>query len=323
MNYRRLQKRTHELLEGGDGPTDRASRWCDMALAVLVIANVLAIVLDSIPSLHLAWGPQFDHFETFSVGIFTVEYALRVWAAGSPQEGVPGSGGWRGRWAYISSFHGIVDLMATLPFYLEFLFPDADLRVLRTLRLVRVFKLSHYSTAIEDLFQAIRDERRSFIAALYLLLIAVLLTSSLMYFAEHQVQPDKFASIPDAIYWSLITLTTVGYGDITPVTWAGKVLSLVTAFMGVCTVALLTGIVASSFANQMARRKALFEARARAALADGHISSDERHMLEQLRKAFNLSAQEADRLMREAADDVRRREHAAREEPVREESGTR
>jgi voltage-gated potassium channel len=110
----------------------------------------------------------------------------------------------------------------------------------------------------------------------------------------------------------MITLTTVGYGDVTPVTWAGRVLALVTAFMGVCTVALLTGIVASSFANQMARRKALFESRARAFLADGHITSDERHTLEQLRKAFNLSAQEADRLIREAADEVRRREAAAR-----------
>ncbi len=311
MQYQRLKKRTHELLEGGGGPTDQASRWCDLALAALVIANVLAIVLDSIPALHHAWGPDFERFETFSVAIFTVEYLLRVWAAGAPVDGVPGSGGWRGRWAYIRGFHGIVDLLATLPFYLEFLFPEADLRVLRTLRLVRVFKLSHYSTAIEDLFQAIRDERRSFIAALYLLLIAVLLTSSLMYFAEHHVQPDKFASIPDAIYWSLITLTTVGYGDVTPVTWAGKVLSLVTAFMGVCTVALLTGIVASSFANQMARRKALFEARARAFLADGHITSDERHVLEQLRKAFNLSAQEADRLLREAASEVHRRDAPA------------
>jgi voltage-gated potassium channel len=322
MHYRRLQKRIHELLEGGHGPNDRASRWCDMALAILVIANVLAIVLDSIPALHHAWGDAFNHFETFSVGVFTLEYALRVWAAGVPREGMPGSGGWRGRWGYIRSFHGIVDLLATLPFYLEFLFPDADLRVMRTLRLVRVFKLSHYSTAIEDLFQAIRDERRSFIAALYLLLIAVLLTSSLMYFAEHHAQPEKFSSIPDAIYWSLITLTTVGYGDITPVTWAGKVLSLVTAFMGVCTVALLTGIVASSFANQMARRKALFEARARAVLADGHISSDERHMLEQLRKDFNLSAQEADRLLREAAGDLRRREHP-QEQPASEPTASR
>lgn len=312
MNIQRLQTRTYQLLEGGDGLADQASRRCDLFLAVLVIANVLAIVLDSVPAMHHAWGDEFNAFETFSVGIFTLEYLLRVWAAGTPH-GHPEVRGWRGRWAYIRSFHGVVDLLATLPFYLEFLFPEADLRVLRTLRLVRVFKLSHYSTAIEDLFQAIRDERRSFIAAIYLLLIAVLLTSSLMYFAEHHVQPDKFGSIPDAIYWSMITLTTVGYGDVTPITWAGRVLSLVTAFMGVCTVALLTGIVASSFANQMARRKALFEARARAFLSDGHISSDERHTLEQLRKSFNLSAQEADRLIREAAGEVSRRKHPTRE----------
>jgi len=300
-----LQKRTLEVLDGA-GSGDPAARLCDLFLAGLVIANVLAVVLESMPVLRDRWGPQFHLFETLSVAVFTLEYLLRVWSAGAPH-GDPQVTGWRGRRAYILSFHGLVDLLATVPFYLHFLFPEADMRVLRALRLVRVFKLSHYSTAIEDLFHAIRDERRSFIAAVYLLLIAVLLTSSLMYFAEHEAQPDKFASIPDAIYWSLITLTTVGYGDITPVTWAGKVLALVTAFMGVCTVALLTGIVASSFANQMARRKALFEARARAVLADGHISSDERHMLEQLRKSFNLSAQEADQLIREADLAVRRR----------------
>jgi len=155
----------------------------------------------------------------------------------------------------------------------------------------------HYSTAIEDLVQAIYDERRSFAATLYLLLITILITSSLMYFAENEAQPEKFASIPDAIYWAVITLTTVGYGDFTPVTWPGRVISLFTAFLGVCTVAILTGIVASAFANQMARRRVIFETELRKAFADGIISPQEDQTLDQLGRAFNLSPEETERMM--------------------------
>ncbi|MFB0993264.1 MAG: potassium channel family protein, partial [Paracoccaceae bacterium] len=209
----------------------------------------------------------------------------RLWSSAAVFEGQE----WRGRRAYIFSFHGLVDLASTAPFYLQILVPGLDLRILRTVRLLRVFKLSHYSTAIEDLFSAVYQERKAFVAALYLLLIAVILTSTLMYFAETHHQPEKFSSIPDSIYWSLITLTTVGYGDVSPITWLGKVISIVTAFMGVCVLALLTGIVASAFANQMARRKIIFETQLRKALEDGVLDDDERASLESLRVAFNLS----------------------------------
>jgi voltage-gated potassium channel len=120
----------------------------------------------------------------------------------------------------------------------------------------------------------------------------VILTSSLMYFAETAHQPDKFSSIPDAIYWSLITLTTVGYGDVSPITGVGKIIAVSTAFMGVCVVALLTGIVASAFANQITRRKVIFESQLREALKDGTIDEDEQISLENLRVAFNLSEEQ-------------------------------
>jgi len=113
-----------------------------------------------------------------------------------------------------------------------------------------------------------------------------------MYFAETTHQPDKFGSIPDAIYWSLITLTTVGYGDVSPVTGVGKIIAVSTAFMGVCVVALLTGIVASAFANQITRRKVIFESQLREALKDGTIDEDEQISLENLRVAFNLSEEQ-------------------------------
>jgi voltage-gated potassium channel len=302
MNYAHIQRRTLEILEQGRA-NDKTSRICDLTIAAFVLVNLLAVILDSIPSVHARYGPALHTFEAISIGLFTLEYGLRVWASGS--KAAPGGGGWESRKRYMKSFYGIVDVLATLPYYLQFFLPGLDLRVLRVLRFIRVFKLSHYSTAIEDLFEALRQEKRSFIAALYLLLIAILLTSTLTYFAEHHAQPDKFSSIPDAMYWAIITLTTVGYGDVSPITWVGKILSIVTALMGVSTVAVLTGIVASSFANQMARRRVIFESQLRQALADGRISHTEAQEIDRLRQLFSMSEEEAERMI----DDLRKELH--------------
>ena len=290
MNYQQLQRRTLRLLEQG-ADHDKASRLVDLVIIILILLNIVAILLESIESIRLTHQAFFDYFELFSVAFFSLEYVLRLWSLGAKYSR-PHGGPWRGRKEYSLSFEGIIDLVAVAPFYLQFLFPGADLRVLRIFRLIRVFKLSHYSTAIEDLFQAIVAEKRSFLAALYLLLIAVLLTSSLMYFAENETQPEKFSSIPAAMYWSIITLTTVGYGDVSPVTWVGQAIAVLTAFMGVSTVALLTGIVASAFANQMSRRRAVYEAQLRAALKDGLLSSSEKLSLDRLRSEFNLSEEQ-------------------------------
>ena len=206
---------------------------------------------------------------------------------------------------YIFSFHGIIDLVAILPFYLQVLLPGLDLRVLRILRLLRVFKLSHYSTALEDLFSAIFQERRSFAAASYLLLLALVLTSSFMYYAENAYQPEKFSSIPNAMYWSLITLTTVGYGDVSPVTSVGKFISIFTAFLGVSIVAMLTGIVASAFTNQIARKKVIFEDQIREAMKDGVLDADEKLLLEKLRLEFGLSEDQTEHLFRQVQREIK------------------
>jgi voltage-gated potassium channel len=287
MSYKSIQKRTLEILDQSqDG--DAISKICDFVIIAFVMLNIFGVILETMSDFEARYHLEFYIFETFSIAFFTIEYFTRLWAAGAMIDGES----WRGRVRYIFSFNGLVDLAATTPFYLQILMPGLDLRVLRILRLVRVFKLSHYSTAIEDLFSAVYQERKAFIAAIYLLLIAVILTSSLMYFAETTHQPDKFGSIPDAIYWSLITLTTVGYGDVSPVTGVGKIIAVSTAFMGVCVVALLTGIVASAFANQITRRKVIFESQLREALKDGTIDEDEQISLENLRVAFNLSEEQ-------------------------------
>jgi voltage-gated potassium channel len=274
----------------GKEPGDRLRLILEVLITGLVIASLIAIILESVPALHDDYHPEFYAFEVIAIAFFTVEYLVRIWCC---TEGSPGLPAWRARMRYVFSFYGLIDLLAMLPFYLHPLFPEADLRFLRVVRMLRVLKLSHYNTALEDLFTAVMDERKSFLSAVYILSIATLVTSCLAYYAEHEAQPDKFGSIPDAMWWAVITLTTVGYGDAAPVTFLGKVIGIMTALLGVCTVALLTGIVANSFANQMARKRAIFEAELAKALRDGEISEDEQRVIERLRQSFNLTREHA------------------------------
>ena len=303
MGYSKFQQRILEILESGQRG-DRTSLVCDTLIALLVVINIIAVTLESVSDFSVKYADQFFAIECFSVVIFSIEYLTRLWASAAKnaaEDKIFGSS----RLGYMLSFSGVIDLVSILPFYLQALFPGLDLRVLRTLRLLRIFKLSNYNTAIEDLFSAVYEERKSFIAALYLFVIAFVLTSSLIYYAENDVQPEKFASIPDAMYWSLITLTTVGYGDVSPVTWMGKVISVATALMGVSVVALLTGILANAFSNQITRRKLIFEDQIREALEDGVVDAVEVRSLEQLRKDFGLSKQQADALMRHVQQEKR------------------
>ena len=288
------QIRAYEIFFG-KRPGDTTRQVVDLGITILVLLSILAIILESVAAIGEQFKTEFYAFEVFSIAVFTIEYLMRIWCAPAGHANLTSL---QARWRYVRSFHGLIDLCATLPFYLHAFLPELDLRFMRAARMLRFLKLSHYSTALEDLFQAIRDEHESFISALYILGIAILMTSCLAYYAEHQAQPDKFGSIPDAMWWSVVTLTTVGYGDVAPITVFGKFIGVATALMGVCTVALLTGIVASSFANQMARKRAIFEAELIKALQDGHITEEEQEVIEHLRQTFNMSKEHANAIMK-------------------------
>ena len=285
------QQRVMEILSKGDHQ-DPVSRACDIFLSILIILNLLAVCLESVESINNTYHDALIAFEWFSVSIFLVEYLLRIWSIAADNRS-PAKTATGRRANYIFSFTGLIDLAAILPSILPLIMGGADLRWLRVLRLVRLLKISHYSTALEDLFSAVYEERRSFAAALYLMAIALFLSSSMMYLAEYEVQPENFASIPKTMWWSLITLTTVGYGDVSPITPLGQVIGAFTALMGVCTVALLTGIVASAFSSQMARREAIFEAEINAAMSDGIVTSMEKAHIEELRERFNIPEEHA------------------------------
>jgi len=281
------QQRMLQILERGS-KDDRTSMLVDQLLGLLIILNIFAISLESIESLSLAYEREFFVFEMVSVTIFGIEYLLRIWASSANENSKYSSVSAR-RLEYIFSFTGLIDLLAILPSILPLFIGDMDLRWLRAMRLVRLFKISHYSSALEDLLTAIKSELSSFGAAMYLLLIALFMSSAVMYLVENEAQPDKFSSIPETMWWSLITLTTVGYGDVSPITPVGRIVGAITALMGVCVVAMLTGIVASAFSNQIAQRKMIIEAEIAHALSDGLLTEDELAKIEQMRREFHLS----------------------------------
>ena len=276
---------------------DRASRIWDISLFSLVVLNLIAVALESVPTFQLSYGKWLYNFELFSVIVFSVEYIARVWSAPAKRDMDVSDSPFKARFKYIFSFYGLIDLVAILPFYIQALFPGLDLRVLRALRLLRILKLNHYNSALDDLFGAILEEKKSFMTTLYIFSVAFVLSSSLIYYAEHKVQPEAFRSIPDAMYWAIITLTTVGYGDVSPITVFGKAIAAITAIFGVVVVALLTGIVANAFNKQMERRKIIFEDQVRDALLDGVLDSDEEASLDALRKKFGMSKSQADALI--------------------------
>ncbi len=285
------QQRVMEILNKGSGQ-DRTSLICDRFLATLIILNLVCICLESVQTIALQYASALLYLEIFSVSVFSVEYALRLWS--SPlNPHLKGKTANQRRFSYITSFTGVIDLLAILPTFLAVFGTTMDLRWLRTLRLVRLLKLSHYSSALEDLFSAVYQERRSFLAAMYIMSIALFMASALMYLAENAAQPEKFSSIPQAMWWAVVTLTTVGYGDVTPITPLGQIIGALTAISGICAAALLTGIVASAFANQMARRQAIFEAEVNTALQDGEISKDEASTIEMLRNEFKITEEHA------------------------------
>jgi voltage-gated potassium channel len=226
----------------------RSHRLINGFLVLLIILNVLAIILESVPSLQKVHAQNFHAFEIFSVVIFTLEYVLRLWSVPLTEKNPNNEAS--SRWRYFLRPMSIIDLLAILPFYLS-LFVVIDLRFLRLFRLLRLLKLSRHFQSMGLLMQVIYQERQPLMSSIIIMLATLLLASSLIYLAEHHVQPELFSSIPAAMWWGIATLTTVGYGDITPITPLGRFLGSIIAVLGVGTFALPTGILASAFSEQL------------------------------------------------------------------------
>jgi voltage-gated potassium channel len=282
-----------EVLEGS--PKHTASRYVEWAITLVVLLNCSAVILDSVPEVHAEFKEFFHELEFWSVMFFTVEYIMRVWTLGAKYV----ESSWKGRAEYMFSPFGLVDFFATMPHYLHMFMPGLDLRILRVLRLLRILKLSKYNTALQDLFHAVYSERQAFGSAVFLLTIATIVSASLMHFAEGHEQPQFFGTIPHSIYWAIVTITS-GYGNVEPMTKAGEAIALITGFLGVCMAAIMTGIVASAFSNQVARKKAAFEAQLREVFADGNMSDEEQATLKRLQAHYRLSDEQVEAMLQRA-----------------------
>lgn len=244
-----MKKLIYQILEVSTGKKD-LSWWFDVFLITLILLNVAAIVLESVEPIRLRYQSIFHYFELFSVAFFSVEYVLRVWTANeSEQFKKPFSGNLR----YALTTPALIDLFAILPFYLPFV--GIDLRFIRMLRLFRLFKLVRYVKAIRIINQVFKEKREELILSVVLTLFLLLFTSTLMYYVENHAQPEQFSSIPETMWWGIATLTTVGYGDVYPITGLGRLLGGAIALLGIGLFALPTGILASGFSEQLGKEK--------------------------------------------------------------------
>ena len=295
--YQRAQYRTYHILDGD--VLDPASRLCEYFIAGLVVLNVVSIILESVPALHEQFQSEFHAFDVFSVMVFSIEYVLRVWSY-AQKHLQHGGTAWQGRKEYMFSASGIVDFVSTVPFYLQLLFPGADLRVLRMFRLMRIFKLSRYNSAMEDMLEAIKSERDSFSSAIFLLFISCLLFASLIYIVEGHEQPDVFPSIPAAMHWFMLTIIS-GWGNVDPVTYFGVVLVVVTQILAIALAAILTGVVATAYAAQVQSRESMYEMEVREVLADGVVTEEEKHRLKNLQAKYGMSDEQVDAIAQQVA----------------------
>jgi len=226
----------------------------DYFITSLIVLNVFAIILETNSILYHHYETYFHYFELFSVAIFSLEYILRIWVSDLNYRAMSPL---KARLKYIFSALGIIDLLAVIPFYLP-LFISMDLRTLRSLRLFRlfrIFKLAHYSSSLRLVAQVINKKKQVLSITVASTFIIIMLAASIMFELEHDLQPEKFPDIFGAFWWAIATLTTIGYGDVYPMTGLGQILAAITALFGIGLVAIPTGIVSVGFLEEISKNK--------------------------------------------------------------------
>lgn len=283
----------YNLLEKSD--SGAKARLVSFLLMLLIICNVMAVILASDSVIYTELQLFFDRFELFSIVVFSIEYFSRVWVC---VEDPRYQSSVKGRLKYMVSPMAIVDFVAILPFYLGMFF-TIDTRFLRVLRLFRLFKLSRHFSAMSVLLKVIKNEMATLLSAIFILLVLIVLASAGMFLVEHKVQPEAFGTIPRAMWWASITLTTVGYGDVVPVTVAGRILGAFITILGVGMAALPAGIIASGFTRELNKRRDTYRTMVRDALSDGVVDHEEHRALRDYSQDMGIEHEEAMSLMKQ------------------------
>lgn len=251
--YRSLRRQVYLVLEGGPAH-GLLGTMVETFLVVLIILNVVAFTLQSVPSIWKPYGLDLEIFEIFSVAVFTVEYALRLWVAVEDPL-LREMGRWRGRLAAATKPLMVIDFLAIAPVYFTVFFPFLDFRFLRLVRLLRLMKIARYSPALSTLGRVVVAEKRALFGTLLVIVCAMTFAAAAMHAAEGAVQPEKFGTIPSSMWWAITTLTTVGYGDEVPITFLGRLIAGCTMVMGLGILALPVGIVATGFTSTIHQRE--------------------------------------------------------------------
>lgn len=246
----KLKERIFYLIDGGDQPRSLWNRIIELSIIALITLSVTQIILESFQPIHEQYREVFWVFEVIVVIVFTLEYLLRLWIADLAH---PELSPLRARLAFVFSGYGLIDLLAILPFYLPFLlvFDLRFIRILRVVRLLRIFKLNRYTRAIQIVGDIFWEKRTELSITVFVTIVLLLMSSTIMYHLENEAQPEQFPDIISTFWWAIATLTTVGYGDVFPVTGWGKLVSGVIAMLGIGLVALPTGIISAAFIERV------------------------------------------------------------------------
>lgn len=271
-------------------------------LWLLIALNVLAVILESEPSIGEQYEAEFFAFEIFSIACFTIEYFTRIWVSIETSEREHPL--WC-RLRYMLTPMALIDLIAIIPFYLSLFFGINDLRILRSLRLLRVLKITRYSRSIELLTTVLRQEAENLLSVLSMLLVLMTLAAAGIYLVEGHAQPDTFGSIPKALWWALVTLTTVGYGDAVPITLMGRLFSAMITIIGIAVAALPAGILASGLMNELDRRRNIFRNTVLKIYEDHNINIKELDILDKKRVEIGVSRSDAKIIIEEVIRETR------------------
>ena len=303
---RTFRQKIHALV----WPSERGGKlheFFDLFIVLWVVISVLGVIFESVESIHYLLNVEFAFLDVVAVWVFTLEYLMRFYSCVEDPEF---QGRFKGTFKFTTSPNAVIDFLAIIPFFLEaFLHHLFDLRFLRIFRMMRLLKLTRFTDATQMMILVLRREWPVMAASIFVMMLVVVMTASLGYLFEHDAQPDKFENIPQSIYWAVITLTSVGYGDISPVTPLGRIITIGISIMGIAIVAIPAGILSAAFTDQLRIERETLRNELIEMLADGTIDETERAFIEQEAKRLHIQPDEIDRLMLEAQKDRATQEH--------------
>ncbi len=310
--HRNLRGKIHALLEP-TGHSGQLHVYFDNFIMFWVLLSIISVILESVESVQAVLAWEFRIIDTVAFSVFTLEYFLRMYAA---PENPAYKHRTAPRWSHFWSGHALIDLITILPFFLERFLPfDLDLRFLRVFRLMRLLKLTRYTTATGTLYKVVQREWQVIMAAVFVMMLLVVLTASMGYIFEHDAQPDKFENIPQSIYWAVVTLASVGYGDISPVTPMGRFLTVILALMGIGIFAIPAGLLASAFTDQLRMEREAFKAKLLHAYHhEGKLDAKARAILAEETERLHLSPEDVKRLTDEARASFEERKNEERKQ---------